>query len=228
MRFNLSVVGVLTLVLTMMGCASQNTAEKTAAEKRELAATSRPGDARAPAVRTPVPVVPKTITIPAGTQLAVSLIDSVSTDKSQAGDRFVATLDQPIVIDGTTVVAKGSEVRGKVVEVDDGGRVKGRAYIRLALTELDAKGKSIPIDTKLFGAQAQNAKKRDATIIGGGAGVGAIIGAIAGGGKGAAIGAAVGGGSGTGVVLATKGKQIRYPTETRLNFTLEQPVQVPK
>ena len=225
MRFNLSVVGAIALALSMMGCGSQTTAEKTEAEKRELAATSRPGEsARTPAVRTPVPVVPKTVTIPAGTRLAVSLIDSVSTDKSQAGDRFVATLDQPIVIDGATVVAKGSEVRGKVVEVDDGGRVKGRAYIRLALTELDAKGKSIPIDTKLFGAQAQNAKKRDATIIGGGAGVGAVIGAIAGGGKGAAIG----GGSGTGVVLATKGKQIRYPTETRLNFTLEQPVQVPK
>src|SRR5688572_29605804 len=158
MRFNLSVVGAITLALVMMGCASQTTAEKTEAEKRELAATSRPGESartssvRTPAVRTPVvPVAPRTITIPAGTRLAVSLIDSVSTDKSQAGDRFVATLDQPIVIDGTTVVAKGSEVRGKVVEVDDGGRVKGRAYIRLALTELDAKGKSVPIDTKLFG-----------------------------------------------------------------------------
>src|SRR5687768_4566211 len=141
MRVNLSVVGVMTLALVMMGCALENSAEKTEAEKKQLASkTSRPGEtSRAPAVR--APVLAKTVTVPAGTRLTVSLIDSVSTDKSQSGDRFVATLNEPIVIGGTTVVPKGSEVRGRVVEVDDGGRVKGRAYIRLALTELDVKGK---------------------------------------------------------------------------------------
>lgn len=220
MRSNLSLAALLALALSLMGCASEYTAEKKTPEG--AAKGSRPSAAAK------VPAAPKTVTIPAGTKLVISLVDSVSTDKSRSGDRFGATLNESIVIDGETVVGKGADVQGRVVEVDDGGRVKGRAYIRLALTELVTKGKNIPIDTKLFGAQAAGSKKKDAAIIGGGAGIGAAIGAIAGGGKGAAIGAAIGGGSGTGVVMATKGKQIRYPSETRLTFTLEKPVEVPK
>jgi hypothetical protein len=92
------------------------------------------------------------------------------------------------------------------------------------LTDIVRSGKDIPISTKSFVAVAQNTKKRDAAVIGGGTGVGALIGGIAGGGKGAAIGAAVGAGAGTGTVLATKGKELHYPPETKLSFTLANPV----
>ncbi len=84
----------------------------------------------------------------------------------------------------------------------------------------------IPITTNTFAATADSQQKRDAGIIAGGAGVGAAIGAIAGGKKGAAIGAATGGGAGTGVVLATKGEEIHYGPETRLNFTLTNSVRL--
>jgi hypothetical protein len=166
-------------------------------------------------------------TIPAGTILRVSLIDSVNSDKNHAGDRFAASLAEPVVIDGKIVLSKGTKVHGRVVEAKESRRVKGRASVELKLTEIVlSDGKSLNISTKTYTAVAPGTKKRDAAIIGGGAGIGAVIGAIAGGGKGAAIGAAVGGGAGTGTVLATKGKEIHYPPETRLQFTLASPIEI--
>lgn len=167
------------------------------------------------------------ITIPAGTKLRVSLLDAVSSDKSRQGDRFSAVLAEPVVVGGRTVLAKGTKVHGRVVEAKESGRVKGRASIELKLTEIVRKdGKSVDISTKTYSALAPATKKRDAAIIGGGAGLGAVIGALAGGGKGAAVGAAVGGGAGTGTVLATKGKEVRYGAETRLVFTLASPAEI--
>jgi len=168
------------------------------------------------------PAVTK-ITIPEGTRLQVALIDGVSTTKSAPGDEFLASTTAPIVIDGKTVVEKGTKVRGRVSDVNESGRVKGRASLRLVLTSINTNGKEVAISTKPFVAVAQNTKKRDAEVIGGGTGVGALIGALAGGGKGAAIGAAVGGGAGAGTVLATKGKDLHYPPESKITFTLSSP-----
>jgi len=165
------------------------------------------------------------VTVPAGTKLRVALLDGVSSDKSEAGDPFTATLTEPIVVDGKTVVAKGTRVRGRVVDAEESGRVKGRASLELTLTQiLQNEGHAISISTKSYMAVAEPTKKRDAAMIGGGAGLGAAIGAIAGGGKGAAIGALAGGGAGTGAVLATKGKEIRFRAEHPLSFTLASPI----
>src|SRR5579862_903396 len=154
--------------------------------------------------------------IPAGTRLRVALTDAVSSDKSRAGDAFMGTLAEPIVIDGKTILEQGTEVRGLVVDAKESGRVKGRASIQLTLTEIVRAGNPLNISTKPYSAVAESTKKRDAAIIGGGAGLGAAIGALAGGGKGALIGAGIGGGAGTGTVLATKGKEIHYSPETRI------------
>jgi hypothetical protein len=169
---------------------------------------------------------PTTITIPAGSRLRVALSDGVSTTKSEPGDPFSAHLVEPVVIDGETVLEKGTKVSGRVVDAQESGRVKGRASLKLVLTTVVRSGNTIKIETKPYVAVAEATKGRDAALIGGGAGVGAAIGAIAGGGKGAGIGALVGGGAGTVTVLATKGKDLHYPPETRLNFTLASPVQV--
>jgi len=167
------------------------------------------------------------VTIPSGTRLRVLLIDGVSSNRSSSGDQFMASLADALVIDGKTVLPKGTKVRGRVVDANESGRVKGRASIQLKLTDVVRNNApDIAIATKTFSAVAEATKKRDAAVIGGGAGLGAAIGAIAGGGKGAAIGAAVGGGAGTGTVLATKGKEIHYPPETRLTFTLAQSVEI--
>jgi len=167
------------------------------------------------------------ITIPAGTRLHIALIDGVSSNQSSAGDKFTASLTDPVVIDGKTVLARGTKVLGRVVDVNESGRVKGRASLQLKLTDIVRdNSKDVAIMTKTYTAVAPATKKRDAAIIGGGAGIGAAIGALAGGGKGALIGAGVGGGAGTGAVLATKGKEIHYAPETRLTFTLAASIEI--
>lgn len=167
------------------------------------------------------------VMVPAGTQFHVVLIDDLNTAKNAAGDSFLASLSEAVVMDGKTILAKGTKVQGRVVDVNESGRVKGRASIRLVLNRIVREDhKSVEISTKPYTAVAESTKKRDAGIIAGGAGVGAAIGAIAGGGKGAAIGAALGGGAGSGAVLATKGKEIHYPPETRLTFNLASPVEL--
>jgi hypothetical protein len=166
------------------------------------------------------------VVIPSGTVLKVSLIDPVNSDTSSPGDHFMASLAESVVINGATLLQKGTKVRGRVIDAEDSGRVKGRAAIRLALTDIMQGDKTVAIRTETFAATADSSQTRDAEVIAGGAGVGAVIGAIAGGKKGAAIGAATGGGAGTGVVLATKGKEIHYGPETRLNFTLANSVEL--
>ena len=173
----------------------------------------------------PRPPVTK-ITIPEGTRLRVALIDGVGTTKSSPGDEFMASIIETVTVGGKTVLDKGTKVRGRVTDVNESGRVKGRASIVLVLSEIVRDGETVSISTKPFVAVAEATKKRDAAIVGGGAGVGAAIGAIAGGKKGAAVGAAIGGGAGTGTVLATKGKDINYPPETKLTFTLAAPVEI--
>jgi hypothetical protein len=166
------------------------------------------------------------VVIPAGTRLRVALTEPISSDKSRPGDHFMGVLAEPIVIDGNTVLEKGTKVRGLVVNARGSGRVKGRASIQLTLTQIMRGGGSLSISTKQYSAVAESTKKRDAAIIGGGAGLGAAIGALAGGGKGALIGAGIGGGAGTGTVLTTRGKEIHYSSETRIPFTLAHSVEI--
>ena len=186
-------------------------------------------DARVKTTTTPAAkaaALKEKLTIPAGTELEVLLIDALGTDTNSAGDNFLASLAESIVIGGSTLLPKGTKLRGRVMGVEDSGRVNGLASIRLALTDIMQGEKTVAITTDTFTATADSSTKRDAGIVAGAAGVGAVIGAIAGGKKGAGIGAISGGGAGTGVVLATKGKEIRYAPETRLSFTLATSVQM--
>jgi hypothetical protein len=201
----------LVLTLNLAGCATANTDDKEESSGGGLLSALKPE--------------PK-VTVPAGTPLRVVLQQGVGTDTSDPGSSFSAVLAEPIVIDGKTVLEKGSTVSGRVVDVKKAGRVKGRATLTLALTDVTHDGKTTPIETKSYVGVAKDNKKRDAAMIGGGAGAGAIIGAIAGGGKGAATGAAIGGAGGTGLVLGTRGDDLHYPPESRLNFVLAKTVEL--
>jgi hypothetical protein len=172
------------------------------------------------------PERPRVAVVASGTRLNVRLTEAVGTDTKKAGEKFEATLDKDLVADGRVIAPRGSVVTGTVVESDPGGRVEGRANLALTLTGIQTKSASYPIRTNTLTFSAESSKKQDATKIGAGAGIGAVIGAIAGGGKGAAIGAAVGGGAGTGAVLATRGKAVTFPAEHQLEFSLRDDLQI--
>ena len=208
-------------------------AHLTAADARVRAADAgveaAKADARVTTTATPAAkaaAVKQKLSIPSGTVLNVLLIDGLGSDTNATGDRFLASLADAVVVDGSTLVPQGTKVRGRVTRVEGSGRVKGLASIGLALTDIVQGNKMVAITTDTFTTTAESSTTRDTEIIAGAAGVGAVIGAIAGGGKGAGIGAVTGGGAGTGVVLATKGKEIHYAPETRLSFTLSNSVRM--
>jgi hypothetical protein len=168
---------------------------------------------------------PKTMTVPAGTELSIILIDSIRTDTNNPGDIFLASLASPLIVDGRVGFDQGTKVSGRVEEVESSGRVKGLAKIQLVLTDIIVSDQKIPISTKPFVEVAESDKGRDAKIGAVGAVAGALIGGLTGGKKGAVIGGAAGG---TGAVVATKGKELSYPSESRLTFTLDRNVEVSK
>ena len=190
------------------------------------AANSAPAEnvAAAPATPPPPPA-PKPVTIPAGTNISVRLIDAIDSEKNQQGESFRATLDSPLTDDqGNVVIPAGYDVTGRLDEVKSAGRFAGQSSLVLSLTRLSAGSLSYSLQTSQYARHGSSRGKSTAAKVGGGAALGAIIGGLAGGGRGAAIGATVGAGAGTGVSAATRGQQIVLPAETVLNFQLQAPV----
>ncbi len=191
-----------------------------------VAAAAPPAPVAAVPSTPPPPPPPKKVTIPSGTTLAVRLVDTIDSETSQQGQTFHATLDSPLAVEGDVVIPSGYDVEGHLVEVKSAGKFAGQSAVALQLDRISAGGKYYALQTDQYRRQGSSRGKNTAAKVGAGAGIGAIIGAIAGGGKGAAIGAAAGGGLGGGVQAATKGQQIRLPSETVLNFTLQAPLTV--
>jgi hypothetical protein len=167
------------------------------------------------------------VTIQQGTDLTVTLDQAISTAESRSGDTFRATVAAPVVIEGKTAIPKDAAVMGHVVESVPSGRLRGVAKLDLTLDSVEINGKSYDIATADEGRMGRNHNKRNGILIGGGAGLGALIGAIASGGVGAAIGAAAGAGAGTAGAAYTGKKDIRVPAETTLTFQLTRPVTIP-
>ena len=174
----------------------------------------------------PPPPPPKKFIIDQGTQLTVRLVDPIDSEKNQTGDTFHATLNTPLTSDGEQAVPAGVEVVGHLVEVKSAGKFAGQSDVVMQLDSLSFGGRTYNLQTDQYSKKGSSRGKNTATKVGAGAAIGGIIGALAGGGKGAAIGAAAGAGVGGGVQAATKGQQIKLPSETVLNFTLQQPVTV--
>jgi hypothetical protein len=174
----------------------------------------------------PPPPQPKEVTIAAGSTLTIRMIDGVDSSVNNAGEIFHASLDAPIVVDNDVVVPKGADVYVRLVSASSAGHLTGKSELHLELIKIEYQGRSYPLVSSTYSLSGSSRGKNTAAKVGGGAALGAIIGALAGGGKGAAIGAGVGAGAGGVYQGATRGKQVKVPSETKLDFQLDQPVTV--
>ncbi len=161
--------------------------------------------------------------IPDGTPIAVRMIDHLSSDSANEGDIFRASLEEPIVVNGRTLYPKGADVTGTVTNAHRSGRLSDPGELELTLNSIATGGRSYPISTQPWTTKGESHTKSNATKIGGGAALGAIVGAIAGGGKGAAIGAGVGAAAGTGVAAASGKKDVNVESEAVLTFVATGP-----
>ena len=166
------------------------------------------------------------ITVPAGQPLLVRMIDGVDSAKNHVGDIFHGSLETDLNINGQLVARKGTDVYGRLATAQKSGTFTGKSELQLELTRLVIGGRDYPVVSSDYNVQGKGQGASTAKKVGGIAAAGAIIGAIAGGGKGAAIGAAAGGATGAGVQVLTKGEQVKVPSETLLEFRLQQPVTI--
>jgi hypothetical protein len=201
----------------------------------EPPAQSTPVDSQAAVQAAPPPVaaatppaepLPRRVTIPSGTRVLVRMIDSIDSQTAQTGQMFRASLESPIPVDDEIAVPQHADVMVRLDEAKSAGRMTGRSELRVELAQIILQGRTYPVVSSIVDRTGASRGKDTAVKTGGGAVLGAIIGAIAGGGKGAAIGSVAGAGAGGAVQVLTHGQQIRIPSETTLDFRLEAPVTV--
>lgn len=183
--------------------------------ERDYSERTAPAASRAPGLE-----------IPSGTSIVVRLTDPVDSSTDRVGQTYRASVDEPVVVDGQTVVPRGADVVAKLVDDKQSGKIEGRTVLTLDLQQIQVNGRMVDIATEEVTQSSGSRGSRTGKIVGGGAALGAIIGAIAGGGKGAAIGGLSGAAAGGAVQVMTKGEQVRIPAETRLSFLLQRPVQL--
>ena len=164
--------------------------------------------------------------VPAGTVITVRTIDLIDSDVTRAGERFRASLDDPLQVGERTIAPRGADVSVQIVRVQQSGKLTGRDEVSMELYDITINGKKYPVATSYAEVHSGSRGARTAKVAGGTAALGAIIGAIAGGGKGAAIGAGAGAATGVGIEEVTHGQRVKVPPETRLDFTLKQALAV--
>ncbi len=169
----------------------------------------------------------KRITVPAGTRILIRMIDSIDTTKQKAGFKFTASLETNLQAEDVVVAPRGTIVYGQLVSASSAGSMKGSSELTLELTDIRLNNNMYPLLTSTYEIKGKGEGGNTAKKVVGGAGLGALIGGIAGGGKGAGIGALIGVAGGTAVAASKKGQQLSIPSETLLEFRLQQPVALP-
>ena len=190
------------------------------------------GAATRPVVKAAVPQsparLPATVTLPAGTEIAVLTNEAIDSKTANEGQTFQADVAENVTnAAGAVVIPKGSEAELIIRKVASPGAVTGASELALDLQSIKVGGRRYTIsttDVEQKGREGLGTNKRTAEMVGGGAVLGTLIGAIAGGGKGAAIGAAGGAAAGAGAEVLTRGKAVKVPAESKLRFKLDQPL----
>lgn len=169
---------------------------------------------------------PANITIPVGTRISVRTIDAIDSTTNLPGDRFQASLDEPLTVDGNVVVARDALVYGRLTQSKESGTFAGKSQLRLELTGIVVNGKMVPIVTGEYEVTGKSRGASTAKRTIAGAALGSLIGAVADGGQGAAIGAGAGAGAGAASEVIIGSEQIKVPSETLIDFALEQGVTI--
>lgn len=166
------------------------------------------------------------VTVPAGSSIVVRLIDDVDSERDQIGKTYRASLDESLMVDGVIAVPKGTDVTLKLIDDKQSGKLTGKTVLTLDVDSLTISGQQIEVQTGEITQESKSQTARTGKATVGVAALGAVIGGIAGGGKGAAIGAGAGAAAGAGSQVLFKGQRVRVPSETRLTFSLQQPVRL--
>jgi len=242
MRVKSAALATIVLLLLVAGCSKKPEQSSATAPTGTSGATGStggaPGTSTSAAATAPgmapesakpsatEPPPPTTVTLPEGKVLTVRLNEKVSSKDNSPGDRFTATLAEPLQVDGNDVIPKGAAVTGTVTDAKARGKIKGGATLRLVLDSVSVNGSRYDLRTSAVARSMEGKGKRTAVTTGGGAGAGALIGGLAGGGKGLGIGLLVGAGAGLAGGAFTGNKDIVLPAETMLSFKLLKPVDV--
>ncbi len=152
------------------------------------------------------------------------MIDDVDSQRDAVGSTFRASIDEAVSVDGKVVVPRDADVVVKLIDDKQSGKLSGRTELTLDLVSVQLNGRMVDVMSQEITQASESRTNNTGKVVGGAAALGAIIGAIAGGGKGAAIGGLSGAAAGGAVQVITKGQRVRIPSETRLTFTLQQPL----
>jgi len=234
MRVRLLLSLSLISALLLVGCSKQSEEQPPPADNSAAssAGTEQGNQAAQPAPRqeavapAPKPAAPKNVVVPAGTAITATLGSTLSSKTSHTGDTFLATIAEPVSVDGVTAIPAGSTATGQVTDAKNMGKFKGEARLSIALSSITVNGVNYPVQTTAAGRSEKGKGKRTTVAVAGGAGAGALIGGLAGGGKGAGIGALVGAAAGTVGGAFTGNKEISLPAESAVSFTLNEPVTI--
>jgi len=169
----------------------------------------------------------RSVTVPAGARILIRTTDPLDSNRQRAGHRFTANLETNLRVNNVTVAPRGTTVHGRLVEAKAGGRLAGSSQLTLELTDIVIDGTAHPILASTYEVRSEGRGGRTARRAAGGVGLGALIGGIAGGGKGAGIGAVAGAAAGTATSAVTGVNQISIPSESLIEFRLEQPTSLP-
>lgn len=195
-------------------------------------AASRPTapDRATPRETTPAPARQEAewreVTVPQGTALPLELETALSSETATVETPVRARLKQAVVVNGVTAIPAGAVLTGEVTDVARAGKVKGRSRLAFTFNRMQAGNVREDVKTNSLSYTGEASKGEDATKVGAGAVGGAIIGGILGGGSGAAKGAAIGGAAGSGVVLATRGKEVELASGADLAASLAEPLTI--
>lgn len=190
------------------------------------APTGPPSNSAAPLPPSTAPSNVSNLEVPAGTQIVVRLIDAADSQRDRLGQTYRASVDQPVVVSGQTVIPRGSDAVAVLSDAKQSGKIEGKTMLTIALRSVSVNGQTYDLATSNVNKTSGSRTTKSGEVIGGTAALGAIIGALAGGGRGAAIGAVSGGAVGTGVQVATSGERVRIPSETVLTFALQNPLYI--